>query len=165
MFAHMPCRLSFADSKSVFKNLVRYGGKWREAKPWTLFIRGKRIWIVMESTHRTNANDSCIAFALLRILYQHDVFNFSRMPVSGDSVQAGYEVRVKIRILGRGSDMTQRNHIHWSSSKMISVNIVVSIEQGWVINNMCPCCFEYMNEWMNLWMNEWMNEPKDEHFR
>ena len=39
----------------------------------------------MESRHRTNA------FTLLHISYQHDVFNSSRMPVSGDSVQAGFE--------------------------------------------------------------------------
>ena len=65
MFAHTPCRLSFADFKSVFKNLLRYGGKWLEAKPWTLFIRGRRINIAMESTRRTDANDSCIAYPLL----------------------------------------------------------------------------------------------------
>ena len=67
MFAYLPCRFSYADFKSVFKNRLRFGGKWRETKQSTLFISGRsrRINAVMESMRRTGANDSCVAFAFL----------------------------------------------------------------------------------------------------
>ena len=66
MFAHLPYRFSFADFKSVFKNRLRFGEKWRETKQSTLIISGRRMNIVMELTRGTDANDSCVAFALLR---------------------------------------------------------------------------------------------------
>ena len=66
MFAYLPCRFSFADFKSVFINRLRFGEKWREPKKCTLFIRGRRINTVMESTRRADSNNTCVAFALLR---------------------------------------------------------------------------------------------------
>ena len=75
---HLPYRFSFADFKSVFKNRLRFGGKWRETKQSTLFISSRRINIVMESTRRTDANNTCVVFPLLRNFN----FVFSRVHVT-----------------------------------------------------------------------------------
>ena len=75
MFAHLPYRFSFADFKSVFKNRLRFGEKWRDTKQSTLFISGRGKNIVMELMRRTGANDVCVAFALLG----NFIFVFSRV--------------------------------------------------------------------------------------
>ena len=76
MFAHLPYRFSFADFKSVFKNRLRFGEKWRETKQSTLFISGRRIDIVMESTRRADANNTCVAFAFAFALLRNFIFVF-----------------------------------------------------------------------------------------
>ena len=117
MFALLPYRFSFADFKSVFKNRLRFGEKWREPKKCTLFIRGRRINTVMESTRRADSNNTCVAFALLR--------NFIFRCVRQKRISIRGAVRPSVRpSVGRSVTPVQKPHfsavfghgeiLHWN---------------------------------------------------